>query len=287
MADTKVSALTALSATPATNDRIPLVDVSDTSMSASGTTKYMTAQNMIDLALAASQTWTGQNTYAAGTITTSQPLTISSTLNSAGVTFEGLLIDWTDTASAAGSMPINVKVGGSSKFKVDKSGLVITGSNGSASSPAFAIGTNGGLYSSSTNRIAIAAGGSARLEIASVQILGGNSMSYGWASSSNPAGGSPDTAFNRNGAGIIEINNGTVGSYRDLVLRNLLASGGNGSYIQTPSMTVANLAAAATAGAGARAFVTDATATTFLSTVAGGGANKVPVVSDGTNWLIG
>ena len=36
------------------------------------------------------------------------------------------------------------------------------------------------------------------------------------------------------------------------------------------------------AGAGARSFVTDATATTFLSTVAGGGANKVPVVSDGT-----
>jgi hypothetical protein len=32
---------------------------------------------------------------------------------------------------------------------------------------------------------------------------------------------------------------------------------------------------------------TDANATTFLSTVAGGGANKVPVVSGGTNWLIG
>ena len=44
---------------------------------------------------------------------------------------------------------------------------------------------------------------------------------------------------------------------------------------------------ASTAGAGSRAFVTDATVTTFLSTVAGGGANKVPVVSDGTNWLIG
>lgn len=66
-----------------------------------------------------------------------------------------------------------------------------------------------------------------------------------------------------------------------------IAGGGGGSYIQTPSMTVANLASAATAGAGARAFVTDATATTFLSTVAGGGANKVPVVSDGTQWLIG
>ena len=38
---------------------------------------------------------------------------------------------------------------------------------------------------------------------------------------------------------------------------------------------------------GARAFVTDATATTFLSIVAGGGANAVPVVSNGTNWVIG
>jgi hypothetical protein len=38
---------------------------------------------------------------------------------------------------------------------------------------------------------------------------------------------------------------------------------------------------------GIRAFVTDATATTFLSVVVGGGVNKVPVVSDGTNWVIG
>ncbi len=58
-------------------------------------------------------------------------------------------------------------------------------------------------------------------------------------------------------------------------------------YVKTASTTVAGLTAAATAGAGARAFVTDANATTYLSTVAGGGANKVPVVSDGTNWLIG
>lgn len=58
-------------------------------------------------------------------------------------------------------------------------------------------------------------------------------------------------------------------------------------YLSTGSTTVANLASASAVGAGARAFVTDANATTFLSTVAGGGANKVPVVSDGTNWLIG
>lgn len=57
--------------------------------------------------------------------------------------------------------------------------------------------------------------------------------------------------------------------------------------VKTKALTVATLPAAATVGAGARAFVTDANATTFLSTVAGGGANNVPVVSDGTNWLIG
>lgn len=53
------------------------------------------------------------------------------------------------------------------------------------------------------------------------------------------------------------------------------------------SYTVAGLPSAATAGAGTVAFVTDANATTFNSTVAGGGSNKVPVFSDGTNWLIG
>jgi len=51
--------------------------------------------------------------------------------------------------------------------------------------------------------------------------------------------------------------------------------------------TVATLPSAATAGVGARSFVSDATLAVFASTVAGGGANKVPVYSDGTNWKIG
>lgn len=57
--------------------------------------------------------------------------------------------------------------------------------------------------------------------------------------------------------------------------------------VLTVPVTVSSLPSAATAGDGARAFVTDATATTFGSTVAGSGANKVPVYSDGTNWKIG
>jgi hypothetical protein len=69
-------------------------------------------------------TWSGQNTVALGTITTDAPLTLSATLNAGGVTFQGLLVDWTSTASAAASMPVNAKVGGSSIFSVRKDGLV-------------------------------------------------------------------------------------------------------------------------------------------------------------------
>lgn len=52
-------------------------------------------------------------------------------------------------------------------------------------------------------------------------------------------------------------------------------------------IAVSALPSASTAGEGARYFVTDATATTFASVVAGGGSNNVPVYSDGTNWRIG
>jgi hypothetical protein len=47
------------------------------------------------------------------------------------------------------------------------------------------------------------------------------------------------------------------------------------------------LPSAVTRGAGARAFVSDATSTTFAAAYAGSGANNVPVYSDGTVWRIG
>ena len=57
---------------------------------------------------------------------------------------------------------------------------------------------------------------------------------------------------------------------------------------QSQAYTVSGLTSAypASGSPGAVAYVTDATSTTRLATVAGGGANKVMVFSDGTNWLI-
>lgn len=61
----------------------------------------------------------------------------------------------------------------------------------------------------------------------------------------------------------------------------------NPDFIAYRVYTVATLPSAATLGAGAKAFVSDANATTFASVVAGGGANNIPVYSNGTNWRIG
>ncbi len=55
----------------------------------------------------------------------------------------------------------------------------------------------------------------------------------------------------------------------------------------TTNYLVADLPSASVSGVGARAFVSDATGPTFGATVVGGGAVKVPVYSDGTNWKVG
>lgn len=55
------------------------------------------------------------------------------------------------------------------------------------------------------------------------------------------------------------------------------------------SFVVAGLPSAATMGAGTLAFVTDGSTTAILGlglAVTGGGANKVLVYSDGTNWIV-
>jgi len=59
------------------------------------------------------------------------------------------------------------------------------------------------------------------------------------------------------------------------------------SSVSGTPVAVGSLPSAATLGAGARAFVNNALAPTFGATVAAGGAVKVPVYSDGTNWKVG
>lgn len=88
-----------------------------------------------------------------------------------------------------------------------------------------------------------------------------------------------------------------------LILQSpLIGSSGTAAQVATTGLTILNgtakltsytvsgLPSASVCGAGATAFVTDANASLTSgigTTVAGGGSNKVPVYSDGTNWIIG
>lgn len=119
MADTKISALTSAgSVDPA--DLLVAVDVSDTSMAATGTNKKATRELL--------------QTYAAGTLTTDKKVAdYSATWNAAGVTFTGLKLNITDTASASGSLLADLQVDGTSKFKVAKDGAVTSTASVTAS----------------------------------------------------------------------------------------------------------------------------------------------------------
>jgi hypothetical protein len=65
----------------------------------------------------------GSTTLSGATVTTDAPvLNLSQTWNDAAVTFTGLKLNVTDTASAAGSNLLDLQVGGTSRVRVSKSG---------------------------------------------------------------------------------------------------------------------------------------------------------------------
>jgi hypothetical protein len=75
---------------------------------------------------------TGSLDMAQGTKTANEPfIDASVTWNNAAVTFEGITLNAADTASGASSLLINLKLGGSTKFSVSKSGNVSVPASGS------------------------------------------------------------------------------------------------------------------------------------------------------------
>jgi hypothetical protein len=69
----------------------------------------------------------------------------------------------------------------------------------------------------------------------------------------------------------------------DVVQIRFLSGSANNGVVYTAN----TLPVASAAGPGARAFVSDSNTTTFYSNVGTGGANLVPVFSDGTVWRVG
>jgi hypothetical protein len=87
-----------------------------------------------------------------------------------------------------------------------------------------------------------------------------------------------------------------AGEYASAAVVINAGSGTSGILYVRPSFDVARppqsttfdgLPSASASGAGARSFITDSSVNTFLATASGGGANAVPVVSNGSIWLVG
>jgi hypothetical protein len=85
MADSKITALTALTAADPVNDMFPVVDVSDTSMAASGTTKRISVNNILSSSPTASGALTVTGLVTAGSAAITGAATVGTTLGVTGV----------------------------------------------------------------------------------------------------------------------------------------------------------------------------------------------------------
>ena len=85
MADSKITALTALTAADPVNDMFPVVDVSDTTMAASGTTKRISVNNILSSSPTASGALTVTGLVTAGSATITGAATVGTTLGVTGV----------------------------------------------------------------------------------------------------------------------------------------------------------------------------------------------------------
>ena len=80
MADSKITALTNLTAADPVNDMLPIVDVSDTIMAASGTTKRISVNNILSSSPTASGALTVTGLVTAGSATITGDLTVASNI---------------------------------------------------------------------------------------------------------------------------------------------------------------------------------------------------------------
>ena len=119
---------------------------------------YSTSGTGTQLALTASPTFTGPQTWTVG-VRNGTGLSHSQTWNGGG-TYEALVINVTDTSSTAASLLINTVVGGNFQFNVRKDGVVRAGL-GTQAEPSYAfvgeVGT--GIFRPSVGALGISANG--------------------------------------------------------------------------------------------------------------------------------
>ena len=206
----------------------------------------------------------------AGALNGTSDFSTSLVWNNATTTFTGLKLNVTDTASAAGSNLLDLQVMVGQLF----SRLVQQGIH--------LLHLHGGLEHHRSHGLRKQVQRHLEVRAASPAFTIEGALGAGipsaaiiwWTGPATGAYSQRDIALTRDQANVLKITDGSTGT----------------GYLKLIPTTVGALTAAATVGAGTKAFVTDS-ANTLSShhgqTVAGGGSNFVPVFSDGTNWIVG
>lgn len=144
---------------------------------------------------------------AAGTATTAvQALDLTQTWNAGGVTFTGIKLNVTNTASAAASMLIDLQRGGTSQFKVLYDGTTTATGTITGANLATTGATNANRFNandSGVNRI---------LLNNTVNFIDQTSAGVHAWSSTTDATGSKDTSLSRISAGALGVGTGAAGS---------------------------------------------------------------------------
>jgi len=204
----------------------------------------------------------------AGTATTDvQALSATQTWNASGVTFTGIKYTITDTASAAGSLAMQILGGASGTtnlLQVNKSGAVLSGGNLAAGSVNNALQSNGNLHLNSSGYLIPTSNGVWTLTNDATTDWG--RLNFGGTTSSFPA-------IKRSSA-TLAVRLADDSADADLQLR---ATQHNGiTFANVPGTPVA----------GMTVYITDSSTATWGATIAGGGANKVLAWYNGTNWTV-
>lgn len=139
------------------------------------------------------------NTFARGTITTSDPWTFTQTFNSGGVTFKGMVINITNTASAAASTVFETQVGGTTRFSVRASDGFTKVTTNDPNIPGYLVVAGG------ANQVMLGTGNAAWPQAA----IASNGF-YSWSTTTDATSGSYDVSLYRDAANTLAIRNGTA-----------------------------------------------------------------------------
>jgi hypothetical protein len=181
-------------------------------------------------------------------------LDLSGTWNTSGKP-SAIKLNITDTASNADSLLFDGQVGGATQVAFTKQTVIagpLPATPGNNGNPGFFVSSNsaaGGArfgWSFESSRLMLRDGGNAiagfGTNVSAIGYISRSSSAIGWAATTPD--GSYDTALSRNAAGVVEINNGTAGTYRDLQLRTLNGTGA------TTMLSGTAIPAGGTAGSG-------------------------------------